>query len=318
MPRDASNGYALPEGPFQADTDINPAPVNSNFADLAREIGASLTRAEVAALLAPLLRQDVNGNWDHRGKVAYNLARAFLGDHAVTLAHALELLEPKLNRSEVGAVQAPLLPRSEVGSLLAPLLTLNGSRAMQAALPMGGFRVANMGAGTEAADAVRADQAFVKVGGFNAPTSPGTLMFALPPGFARFRLEVDDLTPGGLGALYLRISTDGGASYRAAGSDYGWIGTRATAAGVMPSGANEGVIRMSPDTNMPVFGTLDFSRAGPVQARFGFAGMAGGVRYDFTGSANCSLPDSATHIAVGFISVPVQRAFCTLYGSRRP
>lgn len=127
-----------------------------------------------------------------------------------------------------------------------------------ATLPMGGRRLAALGAGTAAGDAPRLDQV-----GWRAlqttvvSASASGVGFTLPAGFARFRVEFNSLTPGAASSLLLRYSADG-ATYYAGASDYGWAAADIKLAGVAATGGASSAIELAPTSAGNLAGWVEF------------------------------------------------------------
>ena len=111
---------------------------------------------------------------------------------------------------------------TDIANALTGSVPRDGTGAMQAALPMGGYKVTGLAAATANGDAVRYEQVGETVLARTVISgTPTTVDFALPNGFTSFRLVGTTIfSASGSFNLRLRISTNGGASYDAGGTDY--------------------------------------------------------------------------------------------------
>lgn len=112
---------------------------------------------------------------------------------------------------------------SDIASALTGSVPRDGTGAMQADLPIGGYKVTGMANGTATTDAA----AFGQIGEVLIERrllagGETTVDFALPAGFSSYRLIGGPVYSATTGlSLALRVSRNGGSSYDAGASDYG-------------------------------------------------------------------------------------------------
>lgn len=96
--------------------------------------------------------------------------------------------------------------------------------ASNGTLPMGGRRLATLGAGVAPEDGARLDQvAWRRLGNVVIAAPQVSAIFSLPPALSRFRLEWSGLRPDTSAGLGLVFSMDNGASFRGGATDYDWV-----------------------------------------------------------------------------------------------
>ena len=112
---------------------------------------------------------------------------------------------------------------SDIATALTGSVPRDGTGAMQAALPMGGFKITGMANATAATDAAAYGQlGEVKIAQTLLTGLTSQVDFALPTGFTSYRMVGISLYSASANLqLSFRISTNSGASYDAGASDYG-------------------------------------------------------------------------------------------------
>jgi hypothetical protein len=111
---------------------------------------------------------------------------------------------------------------ADIATALTGSVARDGTAGMLAALPMGANKITGLAAASAAGDAVRYEQVGETVLARTVISgTPTAVDFALPNGFTSFRLVGTTIfSASGSFNLRLRISTNGGASYDAGGTDY--------------------------------------------------------------------------------------------------
>lgn len=167
-------------------------------------------------------------------------------------------------------------------------------------LPMGGRRLAALGAGVVADDAPRLDQLGRRKLGEVGITAPQvSVIFSLPTGFNRFWLEWDDLVLSASGNLGLQFSADGGATFRSAGSDYAWFLRDARGATASADyGGTGGLLFVGLNTPAAQFGEATFSRSRQVLSRNLTAQGTPAVHSATHGGGSGTFAGTGTHVAL--------------------
>jgi hypothetical protein len=111
---------------------------------------------------------------------------------------------------------------TDIANALTGSVPRDGTGAMQAALPMGGYKISNLANAVASTDAVAYGQLAERLIEKTIITGTPTFVdFALPSGFTSFRLVGTTLySASGSFIIGLRTSVDGGATYAAGASDY--------------------------------------------------------------------------------------------------
>lgn len=169
-----------------------------------------------------------------------------------------------------------------------------------ATLPMGGRRLAGLGAATLADDGARLDQVgHRRVAEVTVTSAQVSAIFSLPAGLNRFALQWDDLVLSASGNLGLQFSVDGGATFRGGASDYSWVLRDARgASGSGDYGANGGVLYLGLNTAAAQFGEAIFTRSRLVLSR-NVAAQGSPAVYSAThGGGSGTFAGTASHVAL--------------------
>lgn len=167
-------------------------------------------------------------------------------------------------------------------------------------LPMGGRRLAGLGAGTAGDDGARLDQlGRRKVAEVTVASAQVSAIFSLPAGLNRFVLEWEDLVLSASGNLGLQFSVDNGATFRGGTSDYAWLLRDARG----PTGSTDyngvgGLLFVGLNTVNAQFGEAVFSRARQVISR-NFAVQGSPAAHSVThGGGASNYAGSSSHVAL--------------------
>lgn len=171
-------------------------------------------------------------------------------------------------------------------------------------LPMGGRRLAGLGAAAAGSDAARLDQVGWRVLANTVfDSQQAAVVFSLPP-LERYRLEWSNLTPVAPGGLYLRYSLDGGNTFRAGATDYGNAGTVARGGAVAALPEQGSFIVLSPYEHQGAsFGFWEFFGNGVrpgIGQTWGIA--TSGQTYHASMGAWSGVTGLATHVLLGFFN----------------
>jgi hypothetical protein len=114
---------------------------------------------------------------------------------------------------------------SDIATALTGSLPRDGTGAMLAALPMGGFKITGAATPTAATDAATKGYVDGLVGvellGTATPSgSPTYIEFALPSGYSSFSFDCANVKPNGSAPLAFQLSLNAGSSWLTSGSDY--------------------------------------------------------------------------------------------------
>lgn len=122
--------------------------------------------------------------------------------------------------------------RDDMATALTGSVARNGTSIPTGNLPMGTLKHTNVGNATVATEYAAYGQVGWVAISRQVASAAANVSFALPVGFAAFRLEIVQLGVSNTGSLVLRTSFTGGASYDAAAADYAQtlMFTNATAA----------------------------------------------------------------------------------------
>ncbi len=167
-------------------------------------------------------------------------------------------------------------------------------------LPMGGRRIAGLGAGVDLADASRLDQlGRRRLGEVGIAAAQVSVIFSLPAGPNRFWLEWDDLVLSAAGNLGLQFSVDGGATFRGGASDYAWLLRDARgASGSADYGGTGALLFVGLNTPNTQFGEAVFSRSRQVLSR-NTAAQGTPVAHSVThGGGASNFAGASTHVAL--------------------
>lgn len=139
----------------------------------------------------------------------------------------------------------------------------------------------------------------------NLSVSTGAVVFALPSGYPRFRIEYQEIVPAAAAAMYCRWSHDGGITYVQGATEYIYSFQAMGLSAVASGGANTTFAGLSDTGNSAsaAFGALEFQPTGGKFTIFEaaqFHSVRGWQRV--AGMAVCSVSGTATHIQIGAAS----------------
>jgi hypothetical protein len=178
----------------------------------------------------------------------------------------------------------------------------NGSVAMA------GRAITGLGAALAADHAPRFDQVRWTTRATTViASSTAVVAFTLPADCIRLRLEIQDATPASTVAPYIRFSYDGGVTYSAGASDYGYT----------LNGATETLasfIALGPAVSTTLFGAVEFS---PTANKFGLIDTVSviGSLVRTYGSFRPASSSTATNILFGFVGQNISIGRFSLVGS---
>lgn len=334
MPDNGAGSYTLPQSPFVSGTSITSGAVNNNFSDIATALNNRLARNGENAPTANLPM----GGFHHTG-VGDATARnqyASAGQVQDGTMHAASVSTGSANAQAIdltpgisayaygqrfsfvaGFSNTSAATLAVSGLTAKPLTRADGTAALSAADLTAGELVEVFYDGTsfriiapdariagvvdQIADAV--DQIGwrqVSSTGWAAPVSG--VIFTLPSENLRYRVEFQDVVPSAAAQLYIRFSVDGGATYLAGATDYGFATLESNTTTTGASGGSGGYMPVTPSTSSAVFGEIEFSPGpgGKVGLWRTQSYAAGPVLTSSSGSFFCSPSGTASHILIGF------------------
>jgi hypothetical protein len=132
---------------------------------------------------------------------------------------------PPFNDGDVITAATTNSNNSDIATALTGSLPRDGTGAMLAALPMGGFKITGAATPTAATDGATKGYVDGLVGvellGTAAPSgSPTYIEFALPAGYGSFVFDCANVKPNASAPLAFQLSVNGGGSWFTGGSDY--------------------------------------------------------------------------------------------------
>lgn len=144
-----------------------------------------------------------------------------------------------------------------------------------------------------------------------AVTAPrDTVILAVPAGANRLRIEFQGIGGPVDTSLYLRLSTDNGASFAAGPADYSAAVDSFTSQNRMtPYGSVSSALIMTPPTlsppSAPAFGDLDIDASSRACIWRVMGGLADGEAMVVTGGGYCRVGGTLSHLAMGLVGSPL-------------
>jgi hypothetical protein len=153
---------------------------------------------------------------------------------------------------------------------------------------------------------------------FSSPSSG--IIFSIPTGFLRFRLEFQDMACSATAALFARWCVDGsGSTFVNGASDYEFTAAEFRQASVASLGSSVSYMPISDSyaTSSTASGQMEFAPNGAKTCTFDTAQIvSGGVGWSrYSGATYCNITTTATHVIVGAVGTTLAAGRLRLMGA---
>lgn len=171
-------------------------------------------------------------------------------------------------------------------------------------VPLAGRVLTGLGSGLAAGDAPRLDQVGWRTLATQNVSSPvGGIVFALPPAFVHFRIEMQDLQCATSAGVYFRSSIDGGATYLSGATDYSGVTLIARPSSMSSPGGTGSFFGLgSADASAPVSGHIEFRTVGGRQVIGALTSLQSGALTLACVAGYVATSGVIDHILIGFVA----------------
>lgn len=319
MPDNGAGTYSLPSPPFAPNTVISTSTVNGTLNDLATALNARVTRNGESAPSANLPMSgfrhtgvgDAVARDQYPSTAQVQDAELVWGGTAAGTANALTIsLTPGPSAYAQGQRFGFRASATNTGAATLNVSALGTKDIVMddgvTPLGAGAIRVNRMVEvlydGTSFVLLSPSSDAWKFLGQTILTGTSSAIVFTLPSGFTRFRLEFSRLIPTVAAALFARFSFDGGSTYASGASEYNYSLTDIRTGGSMAAGALS-YIPISNTTTSDVFGMMEFASTNSKHTLFdATCPTTEALTSRIVGTSNNVTGGTATNILLGFVS----------------